>query len=182
MSSSSNHVRAVFYNSVQICFLQGGGPEVLFRWSPVPHMMPPTWRAPIARPTAKRDGDTLRMGASTALETRRPPQSRTRTAHRIATDRWRQQARPGVFAGARTTAEGLWFSGMWFFWVPFPFFLFSTISNNCYSESCTRWSHLTCLGYKRKTLPKVFVCAFCIDRTPRALKRVKSLPSLYAAH
>ncbi|KAF8542886.1 hypothetical protein BDD12DRAFT_875571 [Trichophaea hybrida] len=53
-------------------------------------------------------------------------------------------------------------------------------------ESCNHWSHIKCLGYNRRTLPKVFVCTFCIDHTPQArnrtrgLARVKSLPSLRA--
>ena len=135
VSPSSNHlpsVRAIVYNSDQICFPQGGGPEVLFRRAPAPRTMrwgrgpptPPTWRASTTHLTAKRDGDTLRMGGSTALETRRPPRSRTRTAHRIAMDRSltrtrrRQQARPDVSAGARTTAERQWFNGVFFFFLP----------------------------------------------------------------
>ena len=29
------------------------------------------------------------------------------------------------------------------------------------SEECRFWLHIKCLGYERRTLPKVFVCTFC---------------------
>jgi hypothetical protein len=51
------------------------------------------------------------------------------------------------------------------------------------SDSCRNWSHLRCIGYNRKNLPKEFVCVFCVKQTTattkgrkRGLARVKSAP------
>jgi len=38
-------------------------------------------------------------------------------------------------------------------------------------DSCNNWLHMRCVGYSRKTLPKVFVCDFCAAPTPQAKNR-----------
>ncbi|KAG0125723.1 hypothetical protein HOY82DRAFT_131949 [Tuber indicum] len=38
-------------------------------------------------------------------------------------------------------------------------------------DSCNNWLHMRCIGYSRKTLPKVFVCDFCAAPTPQAKNR-----------
>ncbi|CUS09855.1 unnamed protein product [Tuber aestivum] len=38
-------------------------------------------------------------------------------------------------------------------------------------DSCKNWLHMKCIGYSRKTLPKVFVCDFCAAPTPQVKSR-----------
>jgi hypothetical protein len=42
-----------------------------------------------------------------------------------------------------------------------------------YSESCTFWLHIRCLGHSKKSLPQVFVCPFCTNYTPQQRRETR---------